>query len=113
MLAKLGETSAALDALDAYLMHSASALRRARAELLRAEALIRGGDADGARHCMRVLTGLPGAWRADSVVVSSARAALAAVPVAQGSRPPVLEAREVLALGAGRVEGGAVGATAI
>ncbi len=103
VLAKLGDKRAALEALDAFLIYPASALSRARAELLRAEAVIRGGDADGgARHCVGVLTGLPGAWRSDSSVVSSARAALAAVPAAQGSRLPVLEAREVLALSAGK-----------
>jgi Helix-turn-helix domain len=103
VLAKLGETRAALHALDGYLVHPGSTLSRARAELLRAEALIRGGDADGgARHCVKVLTGLPGGWRGDAEVVSSARAALAAVPAAQGSRLPVLEAREVLALSAGK-----------
>lgn len=102
VLVKLGATRPAVAALDAYLMYPVSSGRRAKMELLRAEALIRAGDVDGgARHCVGVLSGLPGAWRGEWEVLSSARAALGAVPVALGSRPAVREAREVLALSAG------------
>jgi hypothetical protein len=104
VLAKLGDTRAALDAVDAYLMYPVSGSGRARVELLRAEALVRGGDVDGgARYCAAVLSGLPGAWRADYEIVSSARAALGAVPAELGGRRPVREVRELLALPGGVV----------
>ena len=103
VLAKVGRPGEAMTAIDAYLECPASAGGRARVEFLRAESLIRSGDVDGgARHCVRVLAGLAGAWRGEHEVVSAARAALAEVPVSLNARRPVVEAREALALSAGR-----------
>ncbi len=103
VLTKLGDADAAVNAVDAYLIHPATVLSRARAEMLRSEAMIRGGDVDGgARHCMSVLSALPAGWRGDCEVMSSARAALGAVPAGLGMRRPVQEARQSLALSAGR-----------
>jgi len=48
-----------------------------------------------------VLSRLPGAWRGHYEVMSSARAALGAVPAELGGRRPVREARELLALPGG------------
>ncbi len=99
VLAKVGQPGAALAAIDAYLSGPVSVAGRARIELLRAETLIRGGDVDGgAGHCVTVLAGLPGAWRGEREIVSSARSALAAVPLPLCSRLPVREAREILAI---------------
>ncbi len=93
----------ALAAQDAYQVQSGDAGGRARIELLRAETLIRAGDVDGgAGHCVTVLKALPGEWRQTRGVVLRAHAALGAVPARLGTRASVRDAREVLALPAGR-----------
>ncbi len=102
VLAKVGGPGEAMTAIDACLKCPGSLGIRAGLEFLRAESLIRAGDVDGgARHCVRVLSGLPGAWRGEHEVVSKAYRTLAAVPVSHASRRPVAEAHELLALAAG------------
>lgn len=104
VLTQSGDLRAAGAAQDAALaIYPVSGRGRTQVEMHRAEALIRAGDVEGgARHCVTVLTALPGAWRADALIASSARAALAAVPVSQRSIRAVREARGFLALPAGR-----------
>ncbi len=103
VLTKVGDLAAALAAQDAYQVHSGDAGGRARVELLRAETLIRAGDVDGgAGHCVAVLKALPSEWRQTRGVVVRAHAAIGAVPAQLGSRASVRDAREVLALPAGK-----------
>ncbi len=102
VLARVGGPGEAMTAIDACLKRPASAGVQAGTELLRAESLIRAGDVEnGARHSVRVLSGLPAAWRGEHEVVSKARRTLAAVPVSHATRRPVREAHEVLAMAAG------------
>ncbi len=103
VLAKVGDTRAALKAQDAYLTFPVSVSGRAKVELLRAETLIRAGDVDGgARRCVTVLGALGGAWRRERDIASTARAALGAVPARLRSVRSVQEAREALELAAGQ-----------
>jgi transcriptional regulator with XRE-family HTH domain len=104
VLTKTGDARDALAAQDAYQACSSNPAGRARMELLRAEALIRAGDVDdGADHCAAVLKSLPEQWRRTRGVVRRAGSALGAVPASLGARASVRDAREVLALPAGRV----------
>jgi hypothetical protein len=104
VLTLAGATRAAFAAQDAALaLYPVRGRGRTQVEMHRAETLIRSGDIDGgARHCTQVLASLAPAWRGDTLITSSARAALSAVPAAMGQRQPVREAREMLALPAGR-----------
>ncbi len=99
-----GDTRSALAAHEAALaLYPIPGRGRTQVEMHQAETLIRSGDIDGgARHCVDVLTGLAPAWRRDRLIMSSALAAMDAVPAALSGRPPVREAREVLALPAGQ-----------
>lgn len=103
VLTKGGDTRAALAAQDAALaMYPQGGAGRMQVEMHRVETLIRAGDVDGgAQHCVSVMTRLPD-WRQDALVVSSARAAMGAVPASLSARSAVSEAREMLALPAGQ-----------
>ena len=94
------EAWAAQDA--ALAMYPTNGRGRTQVQMHRVETLIRSGDVDGgAKHCVTVLTALPAAWHRDGMIVASARAALASVPLGLAARPAVRDAREVLALPAG------------